>query len=254
MAKPIPIGARGEAQQTVEFGVQRAISTLHALKDLPVPLSPDSDLRRWTDLHGKLAQASAQDDKGATMSALVLELNDLTNFALNLDQRSIAIVRDFVHVRMCLLDGKTGTPAVRTPTVGELEIYAARLKSELDSFLGEDSPSRHTIRVVCSANFGMVRIDVEPHNVRGPEIQVLPATSEMATELQTMQLLLRERHSQWIYFNRNLRIYEGATTYMAKPMRRLHWLESQAMLDATEIIAETLEPALSNEGRIVARV
>jgi hypothetical protein len=69
----------------------------------------------------------------------------------------------------------------------------------------------------------------------------------MARELQTMQLFLRERRSQWIYFNRNLRIYEGTTTYIAKPMQRLHWLESQAMIDANEIIAETLDPASGNE-------
>ena len=231
-----------------QFGVQRAISTLQALKNLPVPFSPDSDLRPWVDLHRKLAQASAQDDPDSTtLSDLILELNDLTNFALRLDDRSIAIVHDFVHVRMCLLDGKTGKPAVRTPTVAELEAYATRLKSELDNFLGEASPTRHTVRIVCSANFGMVRIDVEANHVRGPEIQVLAATDEMARELQTMQSLLRERRSQWIYFNRNLRIYEGTTTYIAKPMQRLHWLESQAMLDANEIIAETLEPASGTE-------
>ena len=230
-----------------QFGVQRAISTLQALKNLPVPFSPDSDLRRWVDLHRRLAQASARDDTDpTTLFDLILELNRLTNSALGLDDRSIAIVHDFVHVRMSLFDGKTGIAAVRPPTVPELDVYAARLKSELDSFLGETS-QRHTVRIVCGTSFGMVRIDVEQNHVRGPEIQVLTATDEMARELQTMQLFLRERRSQWIYFNRNLRIYEGTTTYIAKPMQRLHWLESQAMIDANEIIAETLDPASGNE-------
>jgi hypothetical protein len=177
----------------------------------------------------------------------MVELNELTNVALKLDDRSVAIVRDFVHVRMSLQDGKRGTPAVKTPTPPELETYAARLKSELDSFLGESSPERHTVRIVCSTDFGIVRIDVEPQHARGSKTQVLVATDEMARELRMMRSLLRERQSQWIYFNRNLRIYEGTTTYIAKPMQRLHWLESQAMLDANEIIAETLEPASSNE-------
>jgi hypothetical protein len=232
-----------------QFGVQRARSTLQALKDLPVPFLPDSDLKPWVDLHRKLVQASAQDDPNSTtLSDLILELNDLTNLALMLDDRSTVIVHDFVHVRMCLRDGKTETPAVRAPKVAEMEAYATRLKSELDSFLGGTNSERHTVRIVRGPDFGMVRIDVEPSQSLGPEIQVLDATTEMARELRTMQLLLRERSSQWIYFNRNLRIYEGTTTYIAKPMQRLHWLESQAMLDANEIIAETLEPALSNEG------
>jgi hypothetical protein len=232
-----------------QFGVQRALSTLQALKDLPVPFSPDSDLRSWVDLHTRLDKAATQDGADSTtLAGLVRELNELTNHTLRLDDRSTAIIHDFVHVRMCLLDGKTGTPAVRTPTVAELEAYAIRLKSELDSFLGEGSSERHIIRIVCSADFGMVQIDVKPNHIRGPEIQVSAANDQAANEMQTMQLLLRERRSQWIYFNRNLRIYEGTTTYIAKPMQRLHWLESQAMLDANEIIAETLEPAMSNEG------
>ena len=93
----------------------------------------------------------------------------------------------------------------------------------------------------------MVKIDLEPNHSRVRGTQVLAATNEMNRELGTMQSLLRERRSQWVYFNRNLRIYEGTTTYIAKPMQRLHWLESQAMLDANEIIAETLDPAISNE-------
>jgi hypothetical protein len=230
-----------------QFGVQRAVSTLQALKDLPIPFSPESDLRSWVDLHKKLAQASAQDDSDSTtLSNLIRELNDLTSLTLGLDERSIAIVRDFVHVRMCLLDGKTGTPAVRPPTASELDAYASRLKSELDGFLGETN-QRHTVRIVSSASFGMVRINLESNHFHDRETQVFAATGEMAGELEAMQSLLRERRSQWIYFNRNLRIYEGTTTYIAKPMQRLHWLESQAMLDANEIIAETLEPAPDEE-------
>lgn len=230
------------------FGVKREISTLRALKSLPVPFAANGDLSSWIGLHGKITRVSAQDNPDPQeLTVLMVELNELTNVALKLDDRSVAIVRDFVHVRMSLQDGKRGTPAVKTPTPPELETYAARLKSELDSFLGESSPERHTVRIVCSTDFGIVRIDVEPQHARGSKTQVLVATDEMARELRMMRSLLRERQSQWIYFNRNLRIYEGTTTYIAKPMQRLHWLESQAMLDANEIIAETLEPASSNE-------
>ena len=45
---------------------------------------------------------------------------------------------------------------------------------------------------------------------------------------------------QWLYFERNLRVYEGRKTYLFKPMQRFHWTESQALTDASEIIAETL--------------
>jgi hypothetical protein len=52
---------------------------------------------------------------------------------------------------------------------------------------------------------------------------------------------LRKQCSQWVYFDRNLRIYEGTRTFIFKPMQRFHWTVSQAMVDAREIISETLQ-------------
>jgi hypothetical protein len=51
---------------------------------------------------------------------------------------------------------------------------------------------------------------------------------------------LRKERAQWVYFDRNLRLYEGTRTCILKPMQRFHWTESQAMVDARHIIAETL--------------
>jgi hypothetical protein len=47
-----------------------------------------------------------------------------------------------------------------------------------------------------------------------------------------------------MYFNRNLRIYDQDqdTIYCFKPMQTLHWTERQAILDASEVIAEALVP------------
>ena len=35
-------------------------------------------------------------------------------------------------------------------------------------------------------------------------------------------------------------LYEGRTTYLFKPLEKLHWSVTQAQLDAGVIIAETL--------------
>ena len=50
----------------------------------------------------------------------------------------------------------------------------------------------------------------------------------------------KENYSQWIYFNRYLRIYDNDTIYCFKPMQAFHWTQRQAILDAGEVIAETL--------------
>jgi hypothetical protein len=46
------------------------------------------------------------------------------------------------------------------------------------------------------------------------------------------------KKSQWMYFARGLRVYEGRKTYIFKPRQRLYWLKSQALTEADEFIAD----------------
>jgi hypothetical protein len=76
---------------------------------------------------------------------------------------------------------------------------------------------------------------------------VFAADEATAKQLTKTRSNLREEAAQWVYFDRDLKIYSGTKTFLFKPMQRFHWTESQAMIDANEIIAETLcadgEPA-----------
>jgi len=73
------------------------------------------------------------------------------------------------------------------------------------------------------------------------EIDVFRADDETAVELEKTRRRLRRQNAQWVYFDRNLQIFEGRRTFLFKPMQRFHWTESQAMADAAEIIAQTLD-------------
>jgi hypothetical protein len=56
---------------------------------------------------------------------------------------------------------------------------------------------------------------------------------------------LRERgggSGQWLYFDRNLFVYDEELTSIFKPQQRLWWTRSQALNDADEIIAAALAP------------
>ena len=66
---------------------------------------------------------------------------------------------------------------------------------------------------------------------------MLAATNEMNRELGTMQSLCAAA-SQWVYFNPDLRIYEGTTTYIAKPMQRLTGLRVRRCLMPTRSSGE----------------
>jgi hypothetical protein len=82
--------------------------------------------------------------------------------------------------------------------------------------------------------------------VHGIEAQragnIWTASSSEALQLAETRRRLMEQRAQWLYFNRNLRVYEGSRTYILKPLQRFHWTRTQAIQDAAEIIADCLEP------------
>ncbi len=79
-------------------------------------------------------------------------------------------------------------------------------------------------------------------------MRVWQASEPAAGQLAQARLSLMERRAQWLYFNRNLRVYKGSQTYILKPLQHLHWTRTQAIQDAMDIIADSLgsEPAESN--------
>jgi hypothetical protein len=234
-----------------QHGVQRAVSTLHALRALPVPLTrgDNTSLLPWEELYGR----ARRHDNGISVEefetgklpdelcAILKDLNELASGALRLDIRQRAAVRDLVHIRLALVDGKVGQAATRAPSRAEIESYARMLQMELDDFLGDDVNARHRIQILCGQQSGMVEIEPVRNTVAAQPITIFEAEKTVAGQFERARTLLRRERSQWVYFDRNLRIYEGAKTYLFKPMRRMHWAESQAMIDASEVIADTLQ-------------
>jgi hypothetical protein len=235
-----------------QFGVKRDRATLDALKQMPCPLFDLSrdGLKPWISLHlklgkttprivGQAASARTLFDEDDYLDVLLAELNDLVSKSLDLTERERTLISDFVHVRLELNDGKIGRPAVRKPEPAELKLYAKRLQQELDTFVGEESEHRHSVSIVYDDDSGLICIDFLKSKKALP-ISVSTVDRDASTVFAKTRKELQHQAGQWLYFNRNLRIYEGTKTYLFKPMQRFHWTQSQAMVDASEIIAETM--------------
>ena len=82
---------------------------------------------------------------------------------------------------------------------------------------------------------------------RGPASSptVVKAGEKAAPALEETRQNLLRRHSQWLYFERSLKIYqiEEGVMYLFKPLESIYWTRRQAILDAGEIIGETLGSA-----------
>ncbi len=114
------------------------------------------------------------------------------------------------------------------------------MQRELDDFIGGDVDRRHAVAIEHDKLSGMVEVNLTKDAQATRKVCVLSASRVTASVLEQTRRRLRRERAQWVYFDRNLRVYEGRRTYIMKPMHRFHWTESRAIADASEIIAETL--------------
>ncbi len=244
---------------STEFGIERPRATSRALLQMPMPLADfgRDKLKVWADLHSKLVRRTREVfharkkantplyGEGPTgmkiFPDLLHELNLLVYDSLGLDEQERALIHDLIHVRLELNNGKLGEPAVRRPNPKDLRIYGNCLRSELDSFVEGDLPKRHQVDIIYDDASGMVCVDLIGDAKARPRVSVLRADAPTSAALEKCRARLRQKRSQWVYFDRNFRAYEKTRTYVLKPMQRFHWTVTQARLDAREIIAESME-------------
>jgi hypothetical protein len=250
-----------------QWGISTSLANRDTLEIIPIPwvdLSP-KDLSEWLDLHSRLVQTSPMEPvkksrTGAKTSGgqkqfpfgneelqsvrlgLIRDLNKRVYTLLGLRDTEQMLVEDFVQARILAIKGKVSKETAGIPEPDELERYAKVLKSELDEFFENDPRLRHKVGVLYDerSRTGMVEVELLK-NHRGPlPVKVRQADASASADFDRARQLVRERRSQWLYFDRNLRIYEGARVLLTKPLQQIHWLRSQALLDADTIIAENL--------------
>ena len=103
-------------------------------------------------------------------------------------------------------------------------------RRELDA--NADGDTRYSVTVLHDGRSGFIAI--EPANGR-VTVRVLAADSAAARTLAGTRERLREERAQWVYFDRALRLHRGEKTYLFKPIHRMHWTRSRALLDAADI-------------------
>ncbi|MFA4987600.1 MAG: N-6 DNA methylase [Candidatus Brocadiia bacterium] len=233
-----------------EWGIDTTIATLQALRDLPVPLGhlSSQQLKEWADLQASLARPNSMTEDGEfrrrseeqdSLAKIGMhKVNAWVCDLLGLSSSEQILVRDFVNIKMQLVKGKVTKDTIRSPSEKEIRGYLLALENELNDFVGTDSNLRHKVSAVLGNESSIVCIDLKSggHQEHAPVIQ--RANDMTSNELRSLRPNLLRKHSQWLYFERGLRIYEGSRTYLYKPMEFIHWTETQALLDADEIIAE----------------
>ena len=246
-----------------EWGVRASRATKSALDVVPIPLEnlTPSDLDRWNALHSRLVvaceavQAAVKEPPAPLFgdrrreaeerrSALIEEMNREVDELLGLRDFEVELVRDLLHVRLRLNDGMVNEEILAPPSVQIMTTYLAELRAELDAFVQGERGLRHEITAVYGDLSAMVSISLRTGATRRFRPRILRADEPTAKEFAATRERLRRQHSsQWLYFDRELRVYDGTDTYLFKPMQQMLWTKSRALIDAGEVIAETLSGA-----------
>ncbi len=239
------------------LGIERDRANKNDLEKLPIPLDElsASELSEWVSLHDELVRATSRESQNTLfdphkemidVSSLLEQLNERVYALMGISQSERWLIQDLLYVRKSLNEGRIAKEASRPADETEMLAYANVLKTELDSFLDGDINDQHRITVFYSNELAMTKIE-HPRKPPAGQVSVVRVEDQdiqkefkkIRKSLSPIASQLREQ-GQWIYFNRNVKLFKGRTTYFVKPLQRLSWLKSQALVDADEFIAEKL--------------
>jgi len=236
------------------WGIERGRLSKKDLMSLPIPLDDLSPkkLKEWVRLYDEITAASAKlmgnnaglvfvnPQKKSNLESLVSTMNHEVYTLLGIDKSERYLSDDFLKIRMNLNEGKIADDAIKPATQSEIKSYATILKRELDDFLDNEIRDQHCITAFYSDTLVILKIEHQENPPAGSARVIKLKDKAVRNELLELEQKLLRQQGQWIYFKRNLKIFDGRTTYFVKPRHRLSWLNSQALTDADEFIAEKL--------------
>lgn len=164
-------------------------------------------------------------------------LDRLVSAAYGLRETDLWLIDDLIDVKLHLVDGLTRPQATAPPDDKELQRYAEALCQTLDGFYDAHRGVHHGVTVVRGPEYASAQVE----RVEGASFsRVVGADEAAARALSRVYARVRRDHPQWIYFDRNLRVYDAGAVWFFKPLQRCAWTRGQALSDADTLIAETL--------------
>jgi hypothetical protein len=158
---------------------------------------------------------------------------------LSIPEQIMLLAREFSEFRLPLVKGKAPQELTRPPDKQQLSKYATRLKTELDGFL-EKKSRHHAVTILISSAGIIATIELTESN-RTASAAVRDAGQSEQNDVREILRAAERQYGQWAYVRRSVRVFSGRQIHICKPARRLEWTETQALLDAADIIAEVAE-------------
>jgi hypothetical protein len=223
------------------WGISRSTIDLGDARQMPMPNLTEEMVNELAKLH---RQFSTEEPSLNNRDDWQRRLDQEVASILRVPSQVMLLAREFREFRLPLVKGKVPRSVIKPPDRDQLESYARRLTSELDGFL--QRKKRHCVDVL-SAPAGIIASINLLNNEQAPRPSVRISAEEKDQKLaQEILQAAEQRYGQWVYVRRSVRVIAGDKIHLCKPARRLEWTESQALLDAADVIAEVTEALVHN--------
>jgi len=224
---------------TPSRGIERDTLTKKDVEKIPIPTFSEDQIARLANFQRSLVDL----EHGGVIvnsSDMQFELDQIVMDALAIPKQLIQQARDFIEIRYSLNDGKVAsTNAIRKAAKAELQAYGELLSRELDTFT-QRRGIRHKVDLCQSEEFVLCSIEfvraTEP-----VEVQVwLGGDKTLPSFWKDVWKMAQERFSQWVYVQRELKIFEHSRIFVLKSARLIEWSRTQAFNDSASLIADIL--------------
>ncbi len=218
------------------WGISRSTIDLGDARGMPMPKLTGELVAELAKLHRSLA---AEETKLTNRPDWQRRLDEGVASILKIPPLVVLLAQEFSQFRLPLVKGKTPRALTRPPDERQLAAYARRLSTELDGFL-ERKGRRHRVTVL-GAPVGVVATVeiVNDSQTASPTVRIARRAEQ--DDVHKILHAAEQEFGQWVYVRRSVRVFAGSKVHLCKPARRLEWTETQALLDAADVIAEVAE-------------
>lgn len=230
------------------FDRRRESVVVTEVRKIPTPVFTEAQIVRLAAVYDELSRD--EQDVGIEDAGRIAvfyqtqqeEVDDIVSQVCEIPDDLRAMAIDFIYTRLRLDQDQAATQQViRVPSHEEFVQYAKELQNGLEDFMmGQYHPS---VDITWSKDLTecVVTLPENAHTVDGSRLSVHEDNVSQSQVLGSISAGLRQRISQWAYIQRSLRLYDGPRIYLYKPTRLISWTRTQAMNDAADIIAYSIQ-------------
>lgn len=213
------------------------------LRRLPFPALESQQIQQLAALYDDFADRETQALSKFSPIELPLpavqgEVDKSVEAALNIPEHISMVAHEFMDIRYQLLEGKNGDEAASSPSHARLTEYAEQLRLQVDDF----AQRCHSVSIYIDTDAILATVELTQESQT-----VAVSVSQGASAAQAIFQAAETQHSQWVYVQRGVRIFDGPRVHIIKSARLLDWTRTQAILDAGDIITEVLDKTSAHD-------